>query len=71
MKEETTLQNCMYVVEDNVKMGCGERGWDSVHVHHIHVVQDFLKWHVLMYTVTNFSFIKMGHFLTRQATVNF
>jgi len=69
MTEETTLQNYMYVVEDNIKIGSGERGWDNVL--HIHVVQDFLKWHVLMDTVRNLIFIKMGHFLRRQATVNF
>jgi len=26
MKEETTLQNCMYVLEDNIEMGSGKEG---------------------------------------------
>jgi len=69
MKKETTLQNCMYVVEDNIKMGSGESWWDNIQ--DIRVVQDCLIWHVLMDTVRNFSFIKMGHFLRSQATVKF
>jgi hypothetical protein len=54
------LWRIVHRMEDNTKMDSGRTGWGNVY--HIHVAQDCFKWHVLMDTVRNFQFHKIGAF---------